>query len=143
MLRFGLVGVVSTLAFALLYLVLQGPFGAQEANFISLFLTALGNTAANRRFTFGISGPDKLFTQQFQGLMVFLLAWTITSSSLLVLHAANADAAPNLELLTLTAANIFATLIRFVLLRLWVFGVRRIDERSALAALRPVGESAR
>ena len=67
-LRFGLVGVISTLAFALLYLVLQGPFSAQEANFLALLLTAVGNTAANRRFTFGISGPSKLFMQQIQGL---------------------------------------------------------------------------
>lgn len=140
--RFGLVGAVSTLAFALLYLVLQGPFGAQQANFLALLLTAVGNTAANRRFTFGISGQEKLFTQQFQGLIVFLLAWAITSSSLLVLHSVNLDAAPSMELLTLTAANVFATLMRFVLLRIWVFRVRLSDERSAVLALRPVRESA-
>jgi putative flippase GtrA len=103
---------------------LQGPFGAQEANFLALLLTAVGNTAANRRFTFGISGPAKLFTQQIQGLVVFVLAWTITSSSLLVLHAVNMDASPSAELLTLTVANVFATLLRFVLLRLWVFRER-------------------
>ena len=38
-------------------LTLQAPFGAQQANFIALLLTAVGNTAANRRFTFGIRGP--------------------------------------------------------------------------------------
>ncbi|MEW1809488.1 bifunctional glycosyltransferase family 2/GtrA family protein [Pseudarthrobacter phenanthrenivorans] len=139
-LRFGLVGVVSTLAFALLYLVFQGPMGAQEANFLSLLLTAIGNTAANRKFTFGISGPTRLFTQQFQGLIVFLLAWTITSSSLLVLHAANADALPSLELLVLTAANIFATLMRFVLLRLWVFRAQREPRKASIGALRRAGE---
>ncbi|MGF9650258.1 bifunctional glycosyltransferase family 2/GtrA family protein [Pseudarthrobacter oxydans] len=132
-LRFGVVGAVSTLAFALLYLVFQARLGSQEANFLALLLTAVGNTAANRRFTFGISGPEKLFTHQIQGLIVFLLAWTVTSSSLLVLHAASPDAAPNLELLTLTAANIFATLMRFVLLRLWVFRVRRSDQRAAVS----------
>ncbi|MDQ0800407.1 bifunctional glycosyltransferase family 2/GtrA family protein [Arthrobacter sp. SLBN-112] len=140
-LRFGLVGAVSTLAFALLYLVLQGPFGAQEANFLSLLLTAVGNTAANRKFTFGISGPAKLFTQQLQGLIVFLLAWTITSTSLLVLHAANADALPSLELLVLTAANVFATLMRFVLLRLWVFREQRGSKKASLGSLRPAGEA--
>ncbi|WP_248759605.1 bifunctional glycosyltransferase family 2/GtrA family protein [Pseudarthrobacter sp. SSS035] len=141
--RFGLVGTVSTLAFALLYLVLQGPFGAQQANFLALLLTAVGNTAANRRFTFGISGPEKLFTQQFQGLIVFVLAWAITSSSLLVLHSVNQDAAPSMELLILTAANIFATLMRFALLRIWVFRVRLSDERSAAVELLPMRESAR
>lgn len=141
--RFGLVGAVSTLAFALLYMVLQGPFGAQQANFLSLLLTAVGNTAANRRFTFGISGPDRLFTQQVQGLIVFLLAWGITSSSLWMLHSVNLDATANMELLTLTAANVLATLMRFVLLRIWVFRVRRRDEQSVVLALRPAGQSVR
>lgn len=142
-LRFGLVGVASTLAFALLYLVLQRPFGAQEANFLALLLTAVGNTAANRRFTFGISGPAKLFTQQLQGLIVFLLAWSITSSSLLTLHALHPDAAPNVELLILTAANVLATLMRFVLLRLWVFGVRERRQQltHVASALAPKGSA--
>lgn len=141
-LRFGVVGVASTLAFALLYLMMQGPFGSQEANFLALLLTAIGNTAANRRFTFGISGPEKLFTQQFQGFVVFLLAWTLTSSSLVVLHLLYGDASPNVELLVLTAANVLATLMRFVLLRLWVF--RAQNRRShAPRVLVPAGNPVR
>ncbi|MBT2249743.1 bifunctional glycosyltransferase family 2/GtrA family protein [Arthrobacter sp. BHU FT2] len=137
-LRFGLVGVASTLAFALLYLMLQGPFGAQEANFLALLMTAVGNTAANRRFTFGITGPSKIFTQQVQGLVVFLLAWSITSSSLLVLHLLHPDAAPNVELLVLTVANILATLMRFVLLRLWVFADRNKHQHVTATAAKLV-----
>lgn len=136
-LRFGIVGALSTIAFALLYLVLQAPFGAQQANFMALLLTAIGNTAANRRFTFGISGPVKLFTQQIQGLVVFLLAWTMTSSSLAILHTVNADAPPNLELIILTGANVLATLMRFVLLRVWVFRDSRSGGRTAALALAP------
>lgn len=126
--RFGIVGAFSTLAFALLYLVFQGTFGAQQGNFLALLLTAIANTAANRRFTFRIHGPERLFTQQFQGLVVFMVAWGITSSSLLLLHAVNPDASPSAELIVLTCANVFATLVRFALLRIWVFRVRRIDE---------------
>jgi putative flippase GtrA len=135
-LRFGLVGAGSTIAFALLYLVLQGPFGAQQANFVALLVTAVGNTAANRRFTFGITGPLRLFTQQIQGLVVFTLAWFITSSSLAVLHTVYRDAAPNHELMVLTGANILATLMRFVLLRIWVFRVGRHNERAIVSAPR-------
>ena len=125
--RFGLVGGVSTLAFALLFLVLQGPLGAHEANFLALLITAVGNTAANRRFTFGINGPEKLFTHQIQGFVVFMLAWSITSSSLFVLHAITPDASSSLELLALTGANVLATLMRFALLRIWVFRVRNSE----------------
>ena len=130
--RFGVVGAVSTLAFALLFVLFQEPFGAQEANFLALLLTAIGNTAANRRFTFGINGPDRLFTQQFQGLVVFTMAWSITSSSLLVLHAATPNSSSTMELVTLTGANILATLMRFVLLRVWVFRARRTDGAARL-----------
>jgi glucose/arabinose dehydrogenase len=54
--RFGLIGIASTLAYALLYLVLHPAVGAQAANLAALLLTAIGNTAANRAFTFGIRG---------------------------------------------------------------------------------------
>src|SRR5262245_45616226 len=52
--RFVFVGVVSTVAFALLYLLLRGPLGAGGANALALAITAVGNTAANRRLTFGM-----------------------------------------------------------------------------------------
>ena len=141
-LRFGLVGAASTIAFALLYLVLQGPMGAQQANFMSLLLTAVGNTAANRRFTFGIRGPARLFTQQFQGMIVFLLAWTITSASLAALHTVYLDATPSHELIVLTAANVLATLMRFVLLRLWVFRRRSSTAPVHAVSLTPSKEPA-
>src|SRR4051794_12463882 len=48
--RFAAVGVASTLAYALLYLLTRGALGAGLANVIALALTAVGNTAANRRF---------------------------------------------------------------------------------------------
>src|SRR5215211_5740039 len=47
--RFMYVGVASTIAYALLFLALRGPFGAGVANAVALALTAVGNTAANRR----------------------------------------------------------------------------------------------
>jgi len=48
--------VLSTLAFALLFLALSAPLGAAGANAAALALTAVANTAANRRFTFGLRG---------------------------------------------------------------------------------------
>jgi len=54
--RFALVGVASTLAYLVLYLAFRAPLGAQAANAISLLLTAVANTAANRRWTFEVRG---------------------------------------------------------------------------------------
>src|SRR5580693_7792546 len=49
--RFLAVGVLSTAAYVLLYLLFRGFAGAQAANLAALLLTAVGNTAANRRLT--------------------------------------------------------------------------------------------
>ena len=51
---FARVGAVSTLAYAVLCLALRGLGPAQAANALALLGTAVANTAANRRFTFGV-----------------------------------------------------------------------------------------
>ena len=57
--RFMGIGVLSTLAYALLFLLLRGPLGAGGANALALALTAVANTAANRRLTFGVRGRER------------------------------------------------------------------------------------
>ncbi|OJV60137.1 MAG: glycosyl transferase [Cellulomonas sp. 73-145] len=119
--RFAAVGVASTLAYALLYLVLAPLFGAQAANVLALLITAVANTAANRTFTFGVRGPARAVRHQGQGLIVFALAWALTSGSLTGLHLLVPGAGRTAELVVLTVANLVATVLRFVLLRGWVF----------------------
>jgi len=118
--RFALVGVASTLAYVVLYALLAGPLGAQVANVVALLLTAVANTAANRRLTFGVRGAGGVLRHHGQGLAVFGLAWALTASSLAVLHATT-DPPRALELAVLVAANLLATVLRFLLLRSWVF----------------------
>ena len=119
LLRFGAVGVASTIAYLVLYLLLTGPLGAQPANLVALLVTACANTAANRRLTFGIRGGGA-GRAQAQGLLVFGLALALTSGSLAALHAL-ATPGRGLEVTVLVAANLVATALRFVLLRSWVF----------------------
>jgi glycosyltransferase involved in cell wall biosynthesis len=123
--RFGIVGLVSTAAFALIYLGLQSFLEAQVANFFALLITAVANTWANRRFTFGVHGAAGAIRHQFQGLIVFAIAWGVTSGALALLHAAQPGASAKAALVVLTIANLVATLLRFVLLRLWVFRTHR------------------
>jgi putative flippase GtrA len=119
--RFAAIGVLSTLAYLVLFLLLRGPVGAQAANLSALLLTAVANTAANRRLTFGIRGRGGAARAQFQGLLVFGLGLALTSGSLALLQAADGDASRAAELLLLVVANALATLLRFVLFRGWVF----------------------
>jgi putative flippase GtrA len=140
LLRFGCVGIVSTVAYALLYLLFTTVMTSFAANFLALLLTAIANTAVNRRFTFGVRGRSRVAVHQFQGLIVFGISWIITSGSLLELHAINPQANVLAELVVLTFTNVLATVLRFVLLRMWVFrdqndrrgsGAERVTHRSA------------
>ncbi|HEX2286677.1 MAG TPA: glycosyltransferase [Mycobacterium sp.] len=127
--RFGAVGVVSTAAYLVLFVLLQTWLGAQAANLIALLLTAIGNTAANRRFTFGIGGRGfgirTATRHHVEGLIVFGIALAITSGSLWVLDSVVAQPDHLTELVVLVVANLVATVARFVLLRGWVFHPRR------------------
>src|SRR6202171_3456644 len=124
MVRFGIVGIASTLAYALLYLLLHPAMGAQAANLTALLLTAIANTAANRAFTFGIRGRSDAARHQLHGLLVFAFGLAITSGSLYVLHRFDPGVDKVVELSVLVVANLVATLARFVALRR-VFGVHR------------------
>jgi putative flippase GtrA len=120
-LRFAAVGVASTLAYLLLYLLLRGGLGAQWANLLALLLTAVGNTAVNRRYTFGVAGPERAGRHQVQGLLLFGLGAALTSGSLALLHGVEPGAPRAAELTVLVAANLVATGLRFLLFRGWVF----------------------
>jgi putative flippase GtrA len=124
MVRFGIVGIASTVAYALLYLLLHPAMGAQAANLTALLLTAIGNTAANRAFTFGIRGRTGVARHQLHGLLVFAFGLAITSGSLFVLHRFDPTVGKVVELAVLVVANLVATLVRFVALRR-VFGMHR------------------
>ena len=119
--RFALVGVLSTLAYLAIFVLLRAGIGAQAANLTALLLTAVANTAANRRLTFGIRGGVGAARAQLQGLVVFALGLALTSGSLWGLHAATATPTRTAEVAVLLAANAAATLLRFVLFRGWVF----------------------
>ncbi|MGW3895230.1 glycosyltransferase [Micromonospora profundi] len=116
--RFAAVGVVSTLAYLLLFVATRGALGAQPANLLALLVTAVANTAANRRLTFGITGRRHAGRHHAQGLLAFALGLALTSGALAMLHAAVAAPARPVELAVLVAANLAATVLRFVLLRL-------------------------
>ena len=139
--RFAGIGVVSTLAYALLFLLLRAPLDAAGANALALALTAVGNTAANRRLTFGIRGRAQLVRHHVRGALVFGLTLALTTGTLLVLHGIEAAPARPVELAVLLIAGLAATVTRYVALRTWVFTHRRrrrggVSRRPARAELR-------
>jgi putative flippase GtrA len=118
--RFATIGVLSTLAYLLLFSLARPSMGAQASNLFALLVTAIGNTAANRRYTFGVRGRG-VARHQLQGLVVFALGLGLTSGSLWLLAQVAASPPRLVELVVLVTANLLATALRFVLLRVWVF----------------------
>ena len=118
---FAAVGVLSTVAYAALYLALRQGMPGQAANLVALLVTAIANTAANRRFTFGVRGRGGAATHQLQGLAVFGLGLALTSGSLWLLDRLGGSSHPTLEVAVLTTANLVVTVSRFLAMRLWIF----------------------
>ena len=119
--RFIAIGVLSTLAYVLLYLVLRDWLAAGVANALALAVTAVANTAANRRLTFGVQGRDGLLRQHLLGGLTFLIALALTSGALAVLHALVPRPSHLLEASVLVVASAAATLSRYALMRWWIF----------------------
>jgi glycosyltransferase involved in cell wall biosynthesis len=119
--RFGAIGVLSTLAYALIFLALHAASGAGVANAIALALTAVGNTQANRRWTFGLRGKAGLVRQHLAGAVVFILTLALTSGALFLLHTLDPGASRAVELFVLIATGVTATVTRYLGLRFWVF----------------------
>jgi putative flippase GtrA len=129
--RFLVIGVASTVAYILLYLLLRGVIGAQPANAASLLITAVANTAANRRLTFGIRGRTRAMRHQVLGLIAFGISLALTSGSLDALHALAPQAGRVAEVMVLVVANLIATIVRFGLYRGWVFRDQPSDPKGS------------
>ncbi|MFT3852113.1 MAG: glycosyltransferase family 2 protein [Ilumatobacteraceae bacterium] len=121
--RFVSIGAVSTLLFAVLFLLLHGEVGAVAADVIALAVCTVVNTAANRRLTFDLRGRTRRVRHQVRGLIAALLPLGLNLLALAVAAAFGVTEAMPL-VLVLTAANAIASLVKFVLLQHWVFLVR-------------------
>jgi glycosyltransferase involved in cell wall biosynthesis len=133
--RFMSIGVCSTIAYALLYLAMRSPLGQSLANALALALTAVGNTHANRHFTFGLRGRRGLLRQHAAGAIVYAFTLALTSAALALLQRVDPHPKRAVEVAVLVVAGFCATVTRYIGLRTWVFGKSR-RRRDALAIAR-------
>jgi putative flippase GtrA len=118
---FACIGVLSTLGYVGIYLALRTAVPAIAANAVSLAVTTVANTAANRRFTFGVHDRCGRVRHQIQGSGAFAAAFVVTTTAIALLRLADPDPARIVEATVLVIANLGATALRFRLLRGWVF----------------------
>ena len=134
LLTFGAIGVLSTLAYVALYAWLRPAVSAGVANAAALLITAVGNTAANRRLTFAVTARDGLARHHAAGLIALGVALAITSASLGLLDFLAPHHGRSVELVVLVGANGAATVARFFLLR---FAIKAGHRPVAAAASLP------
>jgi putative flippase GtrA len=119
--RFAAVGVVSTVVHLGLFAALAPVLAStQAANLVALLVATVGNTALNRRWTFGIRGAGRL-RAQVQGLVVFGITWLMTAGALALLHGAVAQPSTAVATLVVGVATAASTVVRFVAMRSWIF----------------------
>ena len=115
---FGKIGVVSTIVSLALFLWLRGSTGAVAANLIAVNATAIGNTWANRRYTFGYHGTRERGRHYLGGVVISLAGLALSSVALANVSGSLA------QVLVLLLTWGAATVARFALLRNWVFRQR-------------------
>ena len=132
--RFSAVGLVSTAAYLVMFLLLGASLGPQRANATALLVTALANTAVNRRFTFGVRSRSGSTRHMTQGLVALAVGLVLTSGSLLALGQLAPRSGVGSEVAVLVAANLATTVVRFLLYRSWIFPWARLSTVAGDAA---------
>ena len=112
---FAEIGVVSTVISLALFLLLRGSVGAVWANLIAVGATALGNTWANRRYTFGHRDRQQRGRHYMGGVAISLAGLALSSVALAGVSG------ELMQVLVLLSTWSLATVARFGLLRNWVF----------------------
>jgi putative flippase GtrA len=136
--RFAGVGLVSTALHLGLFAWLAAALpSAQTANLLALLVATVANTAANRRWTFGLRGRQGLGRQHLQALTVFGLTWAMSSLALLLVGSITASPGATLQTAAIAVANVAATAVRFVAMRQWIFND---DNTPAVIATGPAPE---
>jgi len=110
------IGIVSTTISLLLFLALRSEIGAIWANAVAFTATALGNNWANRRFTFRRRSDEDRWWRYLTSFAVYVISLLVTTLAL-----AAVEGNQSLELLMLALTWGAAAVLRFVVLRGWVY----------------------
>ncbi|WP_199435368.1 GtrA family protein [Qaidamihabitans albus] len=118
-----LAGGATTLLQALVFLMIRGPLGAHAANLVALALTTVANTEFHRLVTFA-GTPAAPARRHVQAVLAFAFYAGSGSLVLVLLHGLTDTPSPLLETTALVITSAGGGLVRFVLLRSWVFARR-------------------
>ncbi|MEU0533769.1 GtrA family protein [Amycolatopsis tolypomycina] len=116
-------GVVTTGLQAVLFLLLRDELGAQVANLVAIAVTTVGNTEFHRRVTFS-GRPSNAGKRHLQDLLTFVFYALYGSAVLALLDAFVERPTSWEETGALLLASLVGGIVRFAVLRWWVFAHR-------------------
>ncbi len=130
------IGVASTLAYLVLFFVLAGTLGRFGADALALAVCTAANTAGHGRYTFARRGKPSRRNLVLGGMAVFSTSVTVTFLMLGLVDWAGVTSWWLLAGL-LVLANAAAALVRFVVLRSWMFRTARTSPPPDVAQASP------
>ena len=126
------VGALTTVLHVALFLALRPDLGSLTANAVALAVATPVNTTLNRLATFSVRGRRRLLRDHLQAGAIFLAGLAMTSLALWVFGEIWPDRPALVGVIAVLGANATVTLLRFLLLRAWVFNpARRWAPRTA------------
>lgn len=123
LIRFALVSGLATAINTVVFLIARTWWDAIPANLLGLVVSTAIGTEINRRFTFE-AGRTHRWRAHVQTAGTVLFYAFYSSGVLLVVNAMITNAAPWQETLAVVLTGMVSGLVRFVLLRTWVFATR-------------------
>jgi glycosyltransferase involved in cell wall biosynthesis len=120
LIRFAGVGIISTLAYAFLFIAIQQVVGMFVANALALLVCTACNTLVHAELAHDGSGQAQRGRMVGAAFVLFFLSLALTTVTLGLVHLI---VGPNLtiELLAVTAVSAVASVMRFAVLRTWIF----------------------
>lgn len=128
--KFGLVGVASTLFYLALFPILKWAIqgdsidvawlsigSEQVANFLALAISTVANTSFNRWWTFGVRGRQGAALHQAQGMILFLAHLALTAFGLWLLHELDPSPTTFTETVVVGLATVVITIAKFSIFR--------------------------
>jgi putative flippase GtrA len=128
--RFASVGTATTVLYAVLYLLAVEVLPPHLANLASMVVTTVVSTEWHRGWTF--RSPNSGLRTHLRAGLVTTVTYGMTSAGLLILTALRPEAEEVAQVAVLVVATTVAGLIRFAVLRLWVFAPVPADQQEPL-----------
>jgi putative flippase GtrA len=120
LLRFAGVGAISTLGYLFLFIAWRPIAGDFGSNALALAICTLFNTAVHRELARNMQGTRHRGRFAAVSAGLFAISLGLTSLGLLAAHALSGSSLP-VALVAVTVANAAAAVLRFAVLRSWVF----------------------